>query len=1839
MQHLMNQLFASKEAFSSTNWQRGLLVLLLVAAFAKTSVAQFEVINSTNPPYDPQRLIEDVFLGDGVEVLSIQYDGLPEALGYFSEETGGPIGFTEGIVLTTGNAATDASGVGTDEAASANAQVSNMSTVRDNNLEEIVDYLKSDGTVNIHDVTRFTITFIPKGDKVKFRYVFASEEYPEFVCSNYNDIFGFFIDGPGFSGPFERGGENLAVVPGTNLPVTINSINPGSHGTSGLPNGCDPPDGSLAHSAFYVDNSGASHPVYDGMTTVLVAEANVVPCQTYTIQITLGDVGDGVFDSGVFLEAKSFSTPVFLVDVETVSLSGDIAEGCLPALLNFEASEPAAVDRQVPYTVSGTATPNVDYNALPGVITMPAGQTQVSVPITAVLDGLSEPPESIIIEVATDLCSTKTVSIDIVDKAITEIPMLLDTTICAGESVELDATLPVFVDSETTFTNTVPAFISPVNVPTLRDITVSGIDPLELRQGLIARVCVDIVHNKMEDLDLFLFGPNGNYLELSTDNGGNGPGNFSSGCFTSTSLVSIEDPAAGPIFDSEYLPEGEWKNLWNDDINPVNGIWQLQIIDDENGGSGVFSGWSITFEPVYGVDYEWTPVTGLSCSDCPNPTATVSSSTTYTVKATDTYSCEEFASAEIMIFPPIEAPVLSCVPSFDQIVFNWNADTLTTGYEINIDNGGWVDVGIVQSDTVTGLGFNQTVNFQVRAIGNCDVAESSTSCTTQNCSAYTLSAAPSGATCAGASDGEVTLTPSGGVAPFTFTLGAMSNATGVFSALPAGNYTASFSDVNGCGGMTTFDIVEPLAILTSTNVAVPTSCGDPYIATATGSAGAGGPYLFDWTGGLTGDMQSFSVSGTYYVTVTDNAMCTALDSVIIIVPDTISATYDINTISCVGEDDGVLTISAAGGTGSLEYGLDGVYGSSNTFGALNAGSYVLSTRDQLGCEKDTTIILADPPQITISLGKEDVGCNGGNDGIAYVTVVGARGPVTFDWSGYSETSDTLRNLPPGIVSVMVLDSAGCAALGSIELFESGPLMVSLTADSVSCFGESDGTLQAHTVGGRAPFSFVWSNGITTTDSILTGLPPGPYSVTVTDSAGCTFGVNATIGEPVILNVSHTAQPVTCAGSSTGSINLNITGGTAPYRYAWDDGPTTQDRSMLPSGTYNVMVIDTNDCTANYQVILQEPNSLIVDLDSTDVSCFGYTDGTITTTPSGGLSPYFYEWTGPNGYSFFGRNPVQLVAGEYFLSFRDSHGCIIEDSITINQPAAVSLVTAPADSICFGASTGTTYVTVAGGTAPFQYLWDNGEAIDTAFALTVGQHVVEVIDANSCVYTDTTVINSLPEITLTLDQNGIACFGDSNGTASVVRLDYGGDSRSLSSVTYEWLHDSSEDTSTVVGLGGRQEAMVTITDARGCEASASIIVDEPTPVSATAVVLVDVLCRDAANGSAEVIVEGGTPGYTYNWLSPVGSPTDSVVHDLSAGVHEVVGIDANGCIDTTMVTLREPDSLLADFEIREVNCFALNTGYASVDVRGGASPYMYAWSNGAVNSSIDSLREGEYEVIITDSNGCGLRDTAVINTASTVELSGQAFSVSCNGDRNGSIELEATGGNPPYEYQVSGTDFNIFSEFRFLPPNRYAALAMDRDGCPSDTMFITIDEPQPILVESGEEVEVELGETAQIFAQVFNAQGQVDYIWLPGDSSLFSCQNCANPIINPTFQGVIQVQVVDSMGCEANDYLRIKLNKELQAMVPTGFTPNNDGKDDRLLIHGKSGTEVISFTVFDRWGDVVFTDGGYLVNDESRGWDGRLKSVFASGGVYIWQAEVRYLDGAVETINGQTTLIR
>ncbi len=1814
---------------------------LLASVFLLLSVAalaQFEVQNAENPPFDPQRLIEDVFLGEGVEVVSIQFDGPTEALGYF-KDAAGPIGIEEGILLTTGLSKTNSSGKGANSFSEEQAQYSNNSTVTDPNLTQIVPN-NANGTSNLFDVSRYTITFIPKGDHVRFRYAFASEEYPEFVCSNYNDVFGFFLDGPGLSGPYQNGGVNLARIPGTNLPVTINSINPGVHGSQGSPTGCDPPAGTLAYSVYYRDNTTPGQfPIYDGMTQVLTAEADVVPCQTYTMQITIGDVGDASYDSGVFLEAKSFSTPTLSVEVATLSLAGEVAEGCTPGEFIFRVNEASGVDRVIPYTVGGTATPGVDYAALSGTVVLPAGAMQVSVPVQAYVDGMTETAETIDITVAVDVCSTRTVTLRLVDRAIPPATLVLDTIVCPGAAVPLEGTLPTAVDMPITFENRNSAFISTPNDPIFRDINVSGITPIVLQGGLVVNVCVDIQHNRTEDLDLYLYSPDGKYIELSSDNGGLSPGGYDRACFRSDAIQPINDISLVPPFTGDFLPEGSWSELWDGDANSADGIWRLQIVDDENGASGVFLGWDITFAPIYTIDYTWTPSAGLSCDDCPNPLATPTGTTTYTLDATDSYGCTETSTIQIAHFAPAQAPVISCSPGFDEITWNWNTDSTINGYEVRVDGGAWIDVGTTTTYTETGLGFNQTVTLEVRASGGCDTAVASSSCATQNCSAYSLTASYADASCGGASDGEVTLTPGGGVAPYTYINGLDTNTTGTFTGLSAGTYTASVVDANGCTGSTTYVVGEPTRILTAIAVAIPIGCGGAYLIDASGSSGAGGPYTYSWSDGQTGSSATFADGGTYYIDVTDANGCILRDTFMLPVIEPLIANWTAQDVSCFSGSDGTLSATVAGGEGPYSYSIGSGFGASNTFTNLSAGSYTLTVQDNMGCTADTSITLAEPTAFTVALTASSTSCNSDSDGAIISSTSGGSGPLSYLWSN-GETLADLTGLAAGIYTLTVTDSLGCSTSNTATVVEPGVLSMSLAVTDVACFGESSGELQISTLGGTAPFTFTWSDGLVSIDSLRTGLSAGTYSVSLQDANGCSLSsASATVAQPSPLTALHTAQPVTCAGTATGAIDLSVSGGVGPYSFSWSDGDTNEDRSGLAAGQYAVIITDAQGCEYTYSLSLDAPAPLVVAVSSVDVTCFGYANGSMDITASGGEQPYTYHVLGPNGYEFFGANPQQLDAGSYTAELRDAYGCTFDTVIAIVEPVAITLSTTPGDTICFGGSNGRAAVQVTGGTAPFNYQWDNAEARDSAFSLTAGTHSVEVTDANGCAFTQTVEIASLPQLSLILGESGVLCYGDSNGVASVVEVMYGNDSRAISGLIYTWDGQAANTGTSYDSLGGTQNVQVFAVDDRGCTASNDITISSPAELRAETNKLNDLSCKSIPDGAARVEVMGGTAAYNYQWLVATTTPTAQSALDLPEGTHRVAVTDANGCVDTTEVTLLAPDSLLTSIDTKLVNCEDVRSGAATVSPRGGTSPYSYQWSTGSTDDNIFRQPEGDYTVVVTDANGCTRLDTAMIATASEVSLNAAATDVTCHGDRDGAIALEAAGGNGPYQYSISGVSYSNQSQYRYLTPGEYYAIAEDRDGCPSDTMYLRIGEPQPLIVEAGEEVEVELGSSTQLRAQTFNEVGDVDYLWMPADTSLFDCATCPSVRLTPTFQGMISVQIIDSRGCEAEDFVRVRITKSLQVAVPTGFTPNGDGKDDLLVVHGKSGTEVATFTVFDRWGDVVYSDGGFQVNNLNRGWDGRVGGQYAAGGVYVWQLTVQYLDGISETFSGQTTLVR
>ena len=395
----------------------GILSALFALVASQNAVGQMVIDNTLTP----EQLVEDVLLGQGVIVSNITFTGDQSQIGYF-DASNANFSIPEGIVISTGNVA-DVPAPGGDFA----------STIIGGAGDADLDLIEPAGS---NDAYVLTFDFVPTGDSIQFDYVFGSEEYPEFVNGGFNDAFAFTISGPGFAGPFENAGVNIALLPGTVTPVTIDNVNDG------------------LNSQYYVDNTngGADGVIFDGYTVTLTALAEVVCGETYTLKFVIGDGGDSSFDSGVFLEARSFSSNAVNVNIQTASGSvedggGWIVEGCTAADITF--TRPAAnadTTDAVPVYISGSALNGIDYTGLPDTVYFGIGDTSITVTIEATDDILNEVGDSIVITVySLNLCGDTIIStgtIQIYDQGFysydTEI--IGESTVeCAGDSVLLVA--------------------------------------------------------------------------------------------------------------------------------------------------------------------------------------------------------------------------------------------------------------------------------------------------------------------------------------------------------------------------------------------------------------------------------------------------------------------------------------------------------------------------------------------------------------------------------------------------------------------------------------------------------------------------------------------------------------------------------------------------------------------------------------------------------------------------------------------------------------------------------------------------------------------------------------------------------------------------------------------------------------------------------------------------------------------------------------------------------------------------------------------------------------------------------------------------------------------------------------------------------------------------------------------------------------------------------------------------------------------------------------------------------------------------------------------------------
>jgi gliding motility-associated-like protein len=283
------------------------------------------------------------------------------------------------------------------------------------------------------------------------------------------------------------------------------------------------------------------------------------------------------------------------------------------------------------------------------------------------------------------------------------------------------------------------------------------------------------------------------------------------------------------------------------------------------------------------------------------------------------------------------------------------------------------------------------------------------------------------------------------------------------------------------------------------------------------------------------------------------------------------------------------------------------------------------------------------------------------------------------------------------------------------------------------------------------------------------IPAGTYTLTITDANGCTIDKTWDVIQPAApLNIDLFASAVECNGDNTGAIDATVNGGTTPYDYSWSSGQTTQDIENITAGVYTLTVTDAQGCVAFTGTTVDEPAALTITPVVTDASCFGYSDGQIVINVAGGVQPYYFNWGNQNEIML--NNPSETIsnlpASDYFVRVRDENGCITEQLITVGEPAPFFATNVVTDALCNGAPDGNIDMTVTGGTAPYTYLWSDGQTVEDPVNLTSGYYTYEFTDDQGCIITDSVFVGQPDEIQISYLIDPVLCIDQSDASIDV-----------------------------------------------------------------------------------------------------------------------------------------------------------------------------------------------------------------------------------------------------------------------------------------------------------------------------------------------------------------------------------------------------------------------------------------------------------------------------------------
>ncbi|MCK6691056.1 MAG: gliding motility-associated C-terminal domain-containing protein [Thermoanaerobaculia bacterium] len=1160
---------------------------------------------------------------------------------------------------------------------------------------------------------------------------------------------------------------------------------------------------------------------------------------------------------------------------------------------------------------------------------------------------------------------------------------------------------------------------------------------------------------------------------------------------------------------------------------------------------------------------------------------------------------------------------------------------------------------------------------------------------TNNAFPPTISESVTPAFC-GQNSGGVNLTVSAGQTPYSFQWS--NNAqTEDLSNLPAGAYTVTVSGANGCTSVKMYDIPDDAITPNVTGIAISnTSCVSSNGGVNLNVSPALN-YTFIWSNGQTGqDLQNVA-PGVYTVTVNGGGNCinTATFTVDNNSPAP-TATPDITPSFC-GQPGGLIDLNITSGTAPYTYSWS-TGAKTEDLPGLNSGTFTVTVSGANGCVSVFTYTVPDStviPAITGSTTPNTL-CVGNNGAVA----IDVTPPIgyQFTWSN-AQTAQNLVDVPPGSYTVTVNGGGACTATATFAIANNTATVAATGVDTdILCFGELAGAIDLNVSGGTAPYQYNWLPGIPGNPEDPAGLAAGNYGVTVTDASGCTGVASFAITQPpsaVQLNCVQ-SNNVSFPGADDGAATLSVSGGVSPYTIQWSPGSTQTNVSpgdfvidKLPEGGYAVTVTDANGCTIvcdfNISIIVCETaigtmaGGLLSNCGEGCVSANYNTLGQFLQ-PDDVLQFILHEGSGNQIVNEIARaaqpgfcfDPAKMVLNQtYYISavagnndgsgnVNINHFCSVVSVGTpvIFRQIPVAAIAPPASLSC-----AVKQVTVSGSSdmpgASFAWSTTNGtisgNANQAVITATKAGDYSLIIGLNGCFDTATVKVSDIsnaPKATI------LASPGDI--------LDC-----TIDEIILAGSAEGTEDANTIWLNNGIIYSTGTIIEINQPGVYEFVIIDTVTFCADTAYITIDtnqaypplflsppgkLTCVNSA-----VTLTGGSPlpGINLNWASINGTDTTilgsgTTFVTTQPGTFYLIGIDpANGCTNAVSAVVDADLNLPAadagpGFSLY---CFG-ESGNLDGTASSGAAVLHFKWTTSGgnivagANTPTPLVNEpGTYILLVTNpANGCTDTDEVVIEPREpeAVTLVKQPV---CFGDK-GSILIESvTGGKPPLRYSFNGGDFSGKNLYTNLEPGTYTILIVDANDCSTTVEEIIV--PGDIFdIHVEPKVTLKLGDSYQITTQVNVPLSDIQSIlWTPATG--LSCDTCLNPVATPLNSTQYRLRATNINGCEDTAPLLLIVDRRPDIYVPNIFSPDGDGKNDIFTIYADTRmiTNIKSFQVFSRWGEMVYEYYNFQPNNPAYGWNGKHNGQDLNPAVFAWYAVLEFVDGSELLLEGDVTLHR